>query len=93
MSWRWQWRCQALSNTAHINSARCCVVVSFNFPSVECRVVSAHQQVSLLNFNTTLDGLEDQLLGTVVAAERPDLSDEKNRLIVSGELIAAGGAA
>lgn len=55
--------------------------------------MSAHQQVSLLNFNTTLDGLEDQLLGTVVAAERPDLSDEKNRLIVSGELIAAGGAA
>ena len=28
-------------------------------------------------------GLEDQLLGTVVAEERPDLEDAKNQLIVS----------
>jgi dynein heavy chain len=41
-------------------------------------------QVSLLNFMTTPEGLEDQLLGIVVAAERPDLEEEKNRLIVSG---------
>lgn len=41
-------------------------------------------QVSLLNFMTTPEGLEDQLLGIVVAAERPDLEGEKNRLIVSG---------
>jgi dynein heavy chain len=41
-------------------------------------------QVSLLNFMTTPEGLEDQLLGIVVAAERPDLENEKNRLIVSG---------
>jgi hypothetical protein len=40
--------------------------------------------VSLLNFMTTPEGLEDQLLGVVVAAERPDLEEEKNRLIVSG---------
>jgi dynein heavy chain len=39
-------------------------------------------QVSLLNFMITLDGLEDQLLGIVVAAERPDLEEEKNALIV-----------
>jgi dynein heavy chain len=40
--------------------------------------------VSLLNFMTTPEGLEDQLLGVVVAAERPDLEEEKNRLIVTG---------
>ena len=39
-------------------------------------------QVSLLNFMITLDGLEDQLLGIVVATERPDLEEEKNALIV-----------
>lgn len=33
---------------------------------------------------TTPEGLEDQLLGIVVAAERPDLEEEKNKLIVSG---------
>jgi dynein heavy chain len=39
--------------------------------------------VSLLNFMTTPEGLEDQLLGIVVARERPDLEDEKNKLIVA----------
>jgi dynein heavy chain len=33
---------------------------------------------------TTPEGLEDQLLGIVVAAERPDLEEEKNKLIISG---------
>lgn len=32
----------------------------------------------------TLEGLEDQLLGIAVARERPDLEDEKNRLILQG---------
>ena len=41
-------------------------------------------KVSLLNFMITLEGLEDQLLGIVVAAERPDLEEEKNALIVQG---------
>ena len=41
-------------------------------------------KVSLLNFMITLDGLEDQLLGVVVAKERPDLAEEKNALIVQG---------
>jgi dynein heavy chain len=45
--------------------------------------VLLHPQVSLLNFMTTPEGLEDQLLGIVVAAERPDLEEEKNRLILS----------
>lgn len=29
-------------------------------------------------------GLEDQLLGIVVAKERPDLESEKNQLIIQG---------
>ena len=31
----------------------------------------------------THSGLEDQLLGIVVAEERPDLEEQKNQLIVS----------
>ncbi|KAG2424724.1 hypothetical protein HXX76_014300 [Chlamydomonas incerta] len=41
-------------------------------------------KVSLLNFMTTPEGLEDQLLGIVVAKERPDLKEEKNKLILVG---------
>jgi len=41
-------------------------------------------KVTLLNFMITPGGLEDQLLGTVVAEERPDLAEEKARLIVEG---------
>ncbi|XP_063226606.1 dynein axonemal heavy chain 3 [Bacillus rossius redtenbacheri] len=41
-------------------------------------------KVTLLNFMITLTGLEDQLLGIVVAKERPELEHEKNRLIVEG---------
>uniref|UniRef100_A0A7S0PNJ6 Dynein heavy chain n=1 Tax=Micromonas pusilla TaxID=38833 RepID=A0A7S0PNJ6_MICPS len=40
-------------------------------------------KVSLLNFFVTLDGLEDQLLGTVVMQERRDLAEAKNQLVVS----------
>jgi hypothetical protein len=32
---------------------------------------------------TTPEGLEDQLLGIAVAKERPDLEEEKNKLIVA----------
>ncbi len=32
---------------------------------------------------TTPEGLEDQLLGIVVAKERPDLEEEKNKLIIT----------
>ncbi|NXK36347.1 DYH7 protein, partial [Piprites chloris] len=39
-------------------------------------------KVLLLNFMITPEGLEDQLLGIVVAAERPDLEEERNALIV-----------
>lgn len=39
-------------------------------------------KVTLLNFMITPRGLEDQLLGIVVAEERPDLEEQKNKLIV-----------
>lgn len=41
-------------------------------------------KVTLLNFMITPVGLDDQLLGIVVAKERPDLESEKNQLIVQG---------
>ncbi|TMW55097.1 hypothetical protein Poli38472_013859 [Pythium oligandrum] len=39
-------------------------------------------KVTLLNFMITPRGLEDQLLGIVVEQERPDLEEQKNKLIV-----------
>jgi len=39
-------------------------------------------KVTLLNFMITSEGLEDQLLGIVVARERPELEEEKNQLIL-----------
>lgn len=41
-------------------------------------------QVTLLNFMITPGGLSDQLLGVLVAAERPDLEQQKAALVVSG---------
>lgn len=40
--------------------------------------------MTLLNFMVTAAGLEDQLLGIMVAKERPDLEAEKNQLIMQG---------
>ncbi|KAJ8395762.1 hypothetical protein AAFF_G00029990 [Aldrovandia affinis] len=40
-------------------------------------------KVTLINFTLSPSGLEDQLLGCVVAEERPDLEDAKNQLILS----------
>ena len=51
----------------------------------DCRSTGLHVflwQVTLLNFMITDEGLEDQLLGIVVAKERPELEDEKNALIL-----------
>ncbi|XP_075248722.1 dynein axonemal heavy chain 7-like isoform X2 [Convolutriloba macropyga] len=39
-------------------------------------------KVTLLNFMITPEGLQDQLLGIVVARERPELEEEKNQLIL-----------
>eukprot|EP00898_Chlorokybus_atmophyticus_P008353 jgi/Chlat1/8519/Chrsp80S07812 len=41
-------------------------------------------KVTLLNFMITPEGLQDQLLGIVVAKERPELEEEKNQLILQG---------
>ncbi|XP_066453022.1 dynein axonemal heavy chain 1 isoform X2 [Eleutherodactylus coqui] len=40
-------------------------------------------KVTLINFTLSPSGLEDQLLGLVVAEERPDLEEAKNQLILS----------
>ncbi|XP_066527086.1 dynein axonemal heavy chain 1 [Hoplias malabaricus] len=40
-------------------------------------------KVTLINFTLSPSGLEDQLLGRVVAEERPDLEEAKNQLIIS----------
>ncbi|XP_076467072.1 dynein axonemal heavy chain 1-like isoform X2 [Babylonia areolata] len=40
-------------------------------------------KVTLVNFTLSPSGLEDQLLGIVVAEERPDLEEAKNQLIIS----------
>uniref|UniRef100_A0A8D2L303 Dynein axonemal heavy chain 7 n=1 Tax=Varanus komodoensis TaxID=61221 RepID=A0A8D2L303_VARKO len=41
-------------------------------------------KVTLLNFMVTPEGMQDQLLGIVVARERPDLEEEKQALILQG---------
>ncbi|KAJ3297193.1 Dynein heavy chain 3, axonemal [Borealophlyctis nickersoniae] len=40
-------------------------------------------KVTIVNFMITPEGLEDQLLGIVAAKERPELEEEKNRLVIS----------
>ena len=39
-------------------------------------------KVTLLNFTITPDGLQDQLLAATVEAERPDLAEKKNQLVL-----------
>ncbi|CAJ1434663.1 unnamed protein product, partial [Effrenium voratum] len=41
-------------------------------------------KVTLLNFMITVVGLQDQLLNIVVQAERPELAEDKARLVVEG---------
>jgi len=38
--------------------------------------------VTLINFMITPEGLEDQLLGIVVLRERPELEEEKTKLVL-----------
>ena len=40
-------------------------------------------KVSVLNFSVTPEGLVDQMLGTFVVAEMPDLEERKNALMLS----------
>ncbi|CAM9165880.1 unnamed protein product [Chrysoparadoxa australica] len=39
-------------------------------------------KVNVINFTVTMDGLEDQLLGQVVAKERPDIEKRKRQLLM-----------
>lgn len=39
-------------------------------------------KVTVINFTVTPEGLEDQLLVAVVAAERPELEQQKDQLVV-----------
>lgn len=39
-------------------------------------------KVTIINFMITYEGLNDQLLGIIVKKERPDLEEEKERLIL-----------
>lgn len=41
-------------------------------------------KVTLLNFMITYEGLSDQLLGILVAKEKPDLEMEKEKLVING---------
>merc|ERR1719281_1296995 len=41
-------------------------------------------KVTLLNFMITMVGLQDQLLNIVVAKEKPELAEEKARLVIEG---------
>ena len=52
--------------------------------NIGASVVYFHLQVTLLNFMITSEGMQDQLLGIVVARERPDLEEEKQALILQG---------
>ena len=41
-------------------------------------------KVTIINFMITAEGLQDQLLGIVVAKEKPELEEQKNQLIIEG---------
>ena len=51
-------------------------------PSLPLSFPPPFLQVTLLNFMITMEGLQDQLLGIVVARERPELEEEKSQLIM-----------
>ena len=57
--------------------------------AVLSRVVACLNQVTLLNFTITQEGLEDQLLGITVAKERADLQELKDQLVISNAKMAA----
>ena len=48
-----------------------------------CSLQDTAVKVTLLNFMITAEGLSDQLLGVVVAAEMPDLEEQRQQLVVS----------
>lgn len=58
------------------------ILLSFNYNQISCAHQGSMIQVTLLNFMITPLGLEDQLLGIVVAKEKPELEEKKNMLIL-----------
>ena len=49
-------------------------------------------KVTLLNFMITPEGLEDQLLGIVVRLERPELEEQKTKLVLQVGGTGGGGS-
>jgi len=44
-------------------------------------------KITLVNFSISEDGLIDQLLGIVVARERPELEEERSQIILQASFI------
>ena len=40
-------------------------------------------KVTLINFTVTIDGLEQQMLGDVVIAERPEVEEKRDKLVLT----------
>ena len=60
-----------------------CLVKSLEHPcNIRIEPLQVAVKVTLVNFMITSEGLDDQLLGIVVARERPELEEERNLLIV-----------
>lgn len=39
-------------------------------------------KVTLINFTVTFEGLEEQLLGDVVKKERPDVEEQRDKIVL-----------
>lgn len=91
--WRFHYRVLCQFSVGPNESTCCCKIKSF---AIICRFYITTKlrnphylpevavKVTLLNFMITPIGLEDQLLGIVVAKEKPELESEKNQLIIQG---------
>ena len=66
-----------LEEVEGVSCATCLVLLH----SPAC-VVLGGLQVALIEFGITREGLADQVLGVTVARERPELEEEKGRLVL-----------
>lgn len=39
-------------------------------------------KVTLINFTVTFEGLEEQMLGDVVKKERPDVEEQRDKIVI-----------
>lgn len=78
-----------VATTYHIATATRSCYSTFLLPLASIPVTHPPTtlQVTLLNFMITPDGLADQLLGVVVAQERPDLEEQRQQLVRGGCVI------